>query len=117
MSYKISQFQNLFYKTASGWVTVLHGFGASDCKTKTPDRFSWDKFSNTVFCVDGKGFEFGEIEEVAVRLLVLAGVCVFLLPQTRIDTELPEAGLGFGFVLITSKKAPGGSDWLFPKEI
>lgn len=102
---------------AGGWVTVLHGFGVSDCKTKTPKRFSWDKSSNTVFSVDGKGFEFGGIEEVTAGLLVLAGVCVLLLAQTRIDTELPEAGLGFGFVLITSKKTPGGSDWLFPKEI
>ena len=96
-------------------MTVLHGLGASGCKTVTPKRFSWDKSSNTV---SGKGFELGGTEEITAGLLVFAGVSVLLLPQTRIDTEkLTEAGLGFGFVLITSKKAPGGSDWLFPKEI
>ncbi|MBN4005441.1 MAG: hypothetical protein HWQ58_28150 [Nostoc sp. LPT] len=67
-----------------GCVTVLHGFGASDCKT-TPKRLTWEEFSNTVA---GKGFEFGGTEVVTAGLLVLAGVCVFLLlAQTRIDTK------------------------------
>lgn len=102
----------------NGWVTVLHGFGASGCKTETLKRFSWDKSTNTVFSVPGKGFEFAGTEVVTAGLLVLAGVDVLLLAQTRIDTEkFPEAGLGFDFFSITSKKVPRGSDWLFPKGI
>ena len=82
-------------------MTGVHGLGASSAKTETPKRLSWEKSSNTVA---GKGFEFDGTEEVTAGLLVLAGVCVLLLAQTRIDTErFPEAGLGFGFVLITSK--------------
>ncbi|MEH2162499.1 MAG: hypothetical protein V7K38_16010 [Nostoc sp.] len=102
------------FHLTGGCVTVLHGLGASDCKT-TPKRLSWEEFSNTIA---GKGFKFDGTEVVTAGVLVLAGVCVFLVARTRIDTEkFPEAGLGFGFVSITCKKAPEGSDWLFPKEI
>ncbi len=90
-------------------MSVVHGLFTSDCKTETPKRFSWDN-SNTVFS-SGKGFGFDEIEEVPAGLLVLAEVCVLLFGQTRIDTKKSaEAGLEFGFMLITSKKALGGSD-------
>lgn len=100
---------------AGGCVTVAQGFGTSDCKTDTPKLFSWDNSSNTV---SGKGFKLGGIEEVTAGLLVLAGVGVFLLGQTRIETErFPEPDFGFGFVLITCKNAPGGSDGLFLKGI
>lgn len=96
-------------------MTVLHGLGASDSKTDTPKRLSWEKSNNTVA---GKGFELAGTGLVTADLLVLAGVCVLLLVQTRIDTKkFPEAGLGFDFLSITSKKVPRGSNWLFPKEM
>ena len=80
-----------------------------------PKRFSWDKSINTV---SGKGLKLGGTEEVIAGLLVLAGACVLLLGHTRINTEkFLEVGLGFGLMLITSKKASGGSNWLSCKEI
>lgn len=40
---------------------VIHGLGASDCKTDMPKRFNSDKSRNTV---SGKGLKLGGTEEV-----------------------------------------------------